>query len=75
MTEEEFINILKTGSFKERFDAVSRANPAYLTRAVSDKDENIRYKAASRIPAQYLSLLRNDASERVRNIVSERLKL
>ena len=39
MTEEEFINILKTGSFKERFDAVSRADPAYLVNAVADKDE------------------------------------
>jgi hypothetical protein len=45
MTEEEFIDILKTGSFKERFDAVSRADPAYFTHAVSDNDENISYNA------------------------------
>ena len=51
MTENEFINILKTGDFKERFNAVSTADPSYLIHALKDKDENVRYKVASRIPA------------------------
>ncbi len=33
----------------------------------------VRKAAAKRIPAEYLYLMRDDASESVRNIVSERL--
>ena len=54
---EELLNMIKNGDFKQRFDAVSRIDPLYLDQAINDKDENVRYKVASRIHADHLRLL------------------
>ena len=40
----------------------------------ADKDENIRYKVASRIPAEKLTLLINDPYKEVRLIVAKIFK-